>query len=82
MPSFRRRVDSFYKEMFERPVWPPLRPHLDFDDGDFEQEKDAQPEPPRRRKNARCRVNLFIDAEAGVDKEASRDEQSEDKMMI
>ena len=34
MPPFRRRVDSFDEEEPERPVWPPLRPYLELDDGD------------------------------------------------
>ena len=60
-------------------MWPPRRPHLDFDDGNYEQEEDIEPEPPRRRKQARRRVNSFIDAEAGVDGDASNDEGSEDE---
>ena len=57
-------------------MWPPRRPHLKFDDGDYKQEEDTGTELPRRRKKARCRVNPFIDAEAGVDKEASNDKGS------
>ena len=57
----------------------PRRPHLDFDDGDNEKEEDTKPEPPRRRNNARRHVNLFIDAEAGVNGNASNDEGSEDE---
>ena len=63
----------------ERPVWPPRRPHLEFDDGHYEQEKDTEPEPPKQRKNARRRVNPFIDAEAGVDGDASNDEGFDDE---
>ena len=55
---------------------PPRRPHLEFDDGDYEQEENTEQEPPRRRKKARRRVNPFIDAEAGVDGDASNDEGS------
>ena len=60
-------------------MWPPRRPHLEFDDGDYEQEEDTEPEPLRRRKKVRRRVNPFIDAEAGVDGDASIDEGSEDE---
>ena len=67
LPPFRRRVDSSDEEEPERPVWPPRRPHWESDDGDYEQEEDTEQEPPRRRKKARRRVNVFIDAEPGVD---------------
>ena len=60
-------------------MWPTRRKHLEFDDGDYEQEEDTEPEPPRWRKNARRRVNPFIDAEAGVNEDASNDEQSNDE---
>ena len=46
LPTFRRRVDSSDEDEFERPLWPPRRPHLEFDDGDYEQEEDTEPEPP------------------------------------
>ena len=59
-------------------MWPPRRPHLEFDDGDYEQE-DTEQEPPRRRKIARLRVNPFIDSEAGMDGDASNDEESDDE---
>ena len=77
MQQFRRRVDSSDEDEPERPVWPPRPPHIKFDDGDYEQEEDSEPDPPRRRKRARRRANPFIDAEAGMDKEASGDERSE-----
>ena len=76
-PKFRRRVDSSDEEEPERPVWPPRRAHLEFDDGDFEQEVDTEPQPVRRRKKARRRANPFIDTEAGVDGNASGDEQTD-----
>ena len=60
-------------------MWPPRRPHLEFDDGDYEQKVDTEQEPPRRRKKARLRVNPFIDAEAGVDGDASNDKESNDE---
>ena len=77
-PPFRRRVNSSDEEEPERPLWPPRRSHLEFDHGDYEQEEDTFWEPLRRRKNARRRPNLFIDAEAGVDGDACGDESSDD----
>ena len=79
LPPFRRRVDSSDEDEPERPVWPPRRPHLEFDDCNNEQEEDTEQEPPRRRKNARRRVNPFIDAEAGVNGDASNEKESDDK---
>ena len=64
----------------ERPVWPPRRPHLEFDDGDYEQEEDTEPQFVRCRKSARSRANPFIDNEAGVDGDASGDEQTDDEI--
>ena len=78
-PPFRRRVDSSDEDEPERPMWPPRRSHLEFDDGDYEQEDDTEQQPVRRRKSARRRANLFIDTEAGVDGEASGDEQTDDE---
>ena len=79
LPPFRRRVDSSDEEEPERPVWQPRCPRLEFDVGDYEQKEDTDPEPPRRRKRARCSANPFIDAEACVDGEASGDEGSDDE---
>ena len=79
LPPFRRRVDSSDEEEPERPVWPPRRPHLEFNDGDYGQEEDTEPQLVRRRKSARRRVNPFIDSEAGVDGDASGDERSDDE---
>ena len=79
LPPFRRPIDSSDEDEPVRPVWPPCRPHLELEDGDYEQESDAEPEPPRRRKKARRRTNLFIDAEAGVDGDASGDDRTEDE---
>ena len=76
LPPFRRRVDTSDEDEPELPVWPPRRPHLDFDDGDYEQ-VDTEPEPPRQRNNARRRVNPFINAKAGVDGKASNDKASD-----
>ena len=74
LPPFRRRVDSSDKEAPARPVLPPRRHHLEFDDGDYEQEEDTEPQPVRRRKSARRRANPYIDTEAGVNGDASGDE--------
>lgn len=52
---------------------------MEFDDNYFEQKDTAEPEPPRRRKRARCRANPFIDAEAGVDWDVSGDEGTNDE---
>ena len=60
-------------------MWPPRRPHLEFDDGNYEQEEDTEPQPVRCRKNARRRANPFIDTEAGVDGNASGDENTDDE---
>ena len=74
---FRRRVDSSDEDKPERPVWPPRRLHLEFDDGDYEQEEDTEQEPPRERNKARRRVNPFINSEAGVDEDASNNKESD-----
>ena len=79
LPPFRRRVDSSDEEEPERPVWPPHRLRFEFDVGDYEQEEDTDPKAPRRWKRARRSANPFIDAEAGVDGEASGDEGSDDE---
>ena len=79
LPPFRRTVDSCDEEEPERQVWPPRRPRLEFDVGNYEQEDDTDPEPPRRRKRARRSANQFIDSEAGVDGEASGYEGSDDE---
>ena len=79
MPPFRRRVESFDEDEPDRPVWPPRRPHLEFKGGDYEQEDDTEPQPVRRRKNARRRANPFIDTEAGVDGNGSGDKRTDDE---
>ena len=79
LPPFRRRVNSSDEVEPERPVWPPRRPHLEFDNDDYEQEEDTEQEPPRRWKKARRRVNPFIDAKAGVNEDASNDEETDDE---
>ena len=79
LPPFRRRVDSYDEEEPERPVWPPRRSHMEFDDGDYEQEEHAEPKLLRRRKKALCRANVFIDAKAGVDGDASCDKGFDDE---
>ena len=37
-------LDSFDKDVQDRPVWPLCRLHIGFDDGDYEQNKDTEPE--------------------------------------
>ena len=76
---FRRRVNSLDEEEPERPVWPPRRPRLELEEADYEQDENAEPEPPRRQKKARRRVNPVIDAEAGVDGDVSNDEGTDDE---
>ena len=78
-PPFCRCIDSSDEDEPVRPVWPPRRLHLELEHGDYEQDSDAEPEPPRRRKKARRRTNPFIDAEAGVDGDASCDIGTEDE---
>ena len=60
-------------------MWPTRRLHLEFDDSEYKQVADAELEPPRPRKKARHRVNLFIYVEAGVDGDASNDKESDDE---
>ena len=79
LPLFRRHVDYSDEEEPARPVWPPRRPHLEFDEEDYEQETNAEPEPLRLRKRVKRRVNPFIDAEAGVDGDASADEGTDNE---
>ena len=79
LPPFRRRIDSSDEDEPVRSVWPPRRPHLELEDGDYNQENDAEPEQPRCRKKARRRTNPFIDAQAGVDGDASGNEETENE---
>ena len=62
LPPFRRLIDSSDEDEAVWPVWPPRRSHLELKDGDYEQDSDSEPEPPRRRKKARRSNNPFIDA--------------------
>ena len=64
-------MDSSDKEEPERPIWPHRRPHMEYDDGDYEQNEVVELEQPTRRKRALRRPNPIIDAEIGVDKDAS-----------
>ena len=77
MPAICRRVDSSDEEKQHRPVLPPRRAHLKFEEEDYKQEY-YEIKPTKRRKKVR-RANLFIDAEAGVDGEASGDEVSDNE---
>ena len=77
LPPFCRRLHSFNENELERPVWPPRRPHMEFNVGNYEQEEDIEPEPPKRRNKLRPHANPFIDAEAGVNGDASGDEEGD-----
>ena len=79
LPPFRRRIDSYDEDEPVRSLWPPRHPHLVFVDRKYEQEYDAEPEPPRTRKRVRHHANPFIESEAGVDGDASGDEVSDDE---
>ena len=79
LPPIRRRINLSDEDELIRPMWPPCRPHLELEDGDYEQKSDVKPEPPRRRKKARRRTNPFIEAETGVDGDATGDKGSEDE---
>ena len=74
LPPIRRRIDSSGEDEPVWPMWPPCRPHLELEDGDYEQASDFELEPPRRRNKARRRTNPFIDAEACVNWNASGNE--------
>ena len=60
-------------------MWPPRRLLFEFDDGDYEQEEDTDPQPVIRKKRARRRANQFIDAETGEDGDGSSDEETDDE---
>ena len=60
-------------------MWPFRRPHLELDDGDYEQEEYTELQPVRRRKSVRRRANPFIDAEDKLDGDASDDEGTDDE---
>ena len=50
LPQFRRYIESSDEDEPVHPVCPPRRPHLELEDNDYEQESDAEQDPPRRRK--------------------------------
>ena len=77
--SFRKLIDSSDEDEPERLVWQPRRSRLKREEADYEPDENAEPEPPRRGKRARRGVNPFIDAEAGVDGDASNDEETDDE---
>ena len=60
-------------------MWPPRRPHLEFEEKDYEQKEEAEQKRLRRRKQVRRNANPFLDDEAGVDGDASDDELSVDE---
>ena len=82
LPPLRRRVDSFDEKEPERPVWLPRCPRLEFDVGDYKQEKDIEPEPPRRRKRAKRSANPFNGAEASVGGDEWRQKKWQTGMII
>ena len=53
LPPFRRLVHSFDEAEPERPVWSPCRPYLEFDDVDYEQEENTEPEPQGKSETLR-----------------------------
>ena len=57
-------------------MWPSRRPHLEFEEKDYEQMEDAEVKGVKRRKQVRCLANPFLDTEAGVDRDVSDDELS------
>ena len=61
---------------------PPGCPNMDFDDGDYEQDGNADPKPPTRCKKVSRLTNLFIDAKAGVDGDASVKEITDKTILI
>ena len=79
LPPFHPRVDSSYEVEPERSVLPPRRPHLEFEEEDYEQKEEAEPKGLRRRKQVRRRANPFLYAKAGVDRDASDEELSVDE---
>ena len=79
LPPFRCRLDSSDVDEPVRPLWPPRRTHLEFDDRDYEQEYDSEPEPLRTRMRVRHRANPFIESEADVDGDARYDEGSDEE---
>ena len=78
LSPYCRRVDSSDEDEPQRPVWPPCRPHLEFDDGDYEQLEDTESKPVRHRISARRPANLFIDAETDEDGDMSSDKETDD----
>ena len=58
------------------------RPHFEFDDGCYEQEEDAYPQPVGHRQSAQPSEYPFIDAEAGVDWDASGDKETDENEYL
>ena len=79
LPPFRHRVDSSDEEEADRLFLLPRRLQLEFYDGDYRPEEDTEPELLRRGKKTRLRMNPFIDADAGVDGDASNNDGFEDE---
>ena len=79
LPPIRRRVDLSDEDEPELPVWPHRSPQLEFDDSDYEKEESTEPQHVRPRKSVRRCANPLIDAEAGVDGDASGDKGTDDE---
>ena len=60
-------------------MWPLRCPHLQFDDGDYEQKDDTELKQVSRRQSVRRRANPFTDTEAKRDGDASSDDRIVDE---
>ena len=74
LPSFCTRIDLSDDEEAERPARPPRRPRLEMVEEDNNLEQDNEINVPKCQKKATRRANMFIAHEAGVDGDASEDE--------
>lgn len=78
MPLFGRRVDSSDEKYPDRPVWLSRSQHMEFDDGDYEPVENVEKVPPFCRKRAERHATPFINADVGVDGDATNDTESYD----
>lgn len=69
----------FDEEDLERPVRPPHLPHLEFDDNDFKQYINTEPDLLRGQKKELRRGNPGIDSECSVYGNASGIEETNDE---
>ena len=59
-PPFCRRVISFNKDEQKRSVWPRRRSHMEFDEDDYMQTEETEPELSRRiKKYYAAQICLF-----------------------